>query len=128
VVAHARHRSLRRRGVRCSPWRFNQFVAQACVSLPPQFQQFLQNVAVTVEERPPQGIEENGGALGLYEGTPLGERGVAYTIAMPDKISIYRAPLLAECSSLAELREEIRLTLLHEIGHHFGMTDDEIPF
>jgi predicted Zn-dependent protease with MMP-like domain len=88
----------------------------------------LQNVVVTVEDRPPRAIEENGGALGLYEGTPLGERGVSYTIAMPDKISIYRASLLAECSSLAELREEIRLTLLHEIGHHFGMTDDEIPF
>lgn len=81
-----------------------------------------------MEERPPRAIEAEGGALGLYEGTPLGERGTSYTLTMPDKITIYRAPLLAECSSMDELREEIRLTLLHEIGHYFGMTDDELPF
>ncbi len=123
------HRRLaRRRGVQCSPWRFNQLVAQACASLPPRFQSLLQNVAITVEERPSADVEADGGALGLYEGTPLGERGTSYTLAMPDKITIYRAPLMATCGSYAELREEIRLTLLHEIGHHFGLSDEELPF
>jgi len=114
--------------VQCSPLRFNQLVNQACESLPARFQALLHNVVVTVEERPSAAIEAEGGALGLYEGTPLGDRGTAYTIAMPDKITIYRAPLMAACSSFAELREEIRLTLLHEIGHHFGMSDEELPF
>ncbi len=128
MPALSHHRLARRRGVQCSPWRFNQLVAQACASLPPRFQALLHNVAVTVEERPSQQILADGGALGLYEGTPLGERGTSYTMAMPDKITIYRAPLMAACGSLAELREEIRLTVLHEIGHHFGMRDDELPF
>ncbi len=124
----AHHQLARRRGVQCSPWRFNQLVAQACASLPTRFQALLQNVAITVEHRPSAAIEADGGALGLYEGTPLGERGTAYTMAMPDKITIYRAPLMAACSSFADLREEIRLTLLHEIGHHFGLSDEELPF
>ncbi len=122
------HRRSRRRGVQCSPRRFNLLVVEACASLPPRFQSLLRNVAVTVEDHPPLAIMADGGALGLYEGTPLGERGTSYTIAMPDKITIYRAPLMATCGSFAELREEVRLTLLHEIGHHFGMSDDELPF
>jgi predicted Zn-dependent protease with MMP-like domain len=128
MPALSHHRLARRRGVQCSPWRFNQLVEQACASLPPRFHVLLQNVAITVEDRPSDVIEAEGGALGLYEGTPLGDRGTSYTIAMPDKITIYRAPLMAACSSFAELREEIRLTVLHEIGHYFGMSDDELPF
>jgi predicted Zn-dependent protease with MMP-like domain len=127
MVATARRRPSRRRGVRCSPWRFNQLVGQACASLPARYRALLQNVAITIEERPPPDVEAQGGALGFYEGIPLGDRGTSYTFAMPDKITIYRAPLLAECSSLAELRDEVRLTVIHEIGHHFGMTDDELP-
>ena len=123
----ARRHSLRRRGVRCSPWRFNQLVGQACASLPARYRALLQNIAITIEDRPPRDVESQGGALGFYEGVPLGDRGTSYTFAMPDKITIFRAPLLAECSSLAELRAEIRLTVIHEIGHHFGMTDDELP-
>ena len=98
-------------------------VRQACDRLPDRFQRLLSNVAVTIEDRP-------GGdnPLGLYEGTPLGERGTGYTIVLPDKISIYRLPLLANCRSQRELRTEIELTVLHEIGHHFGLDDADIPF
>jgi predicted Zn-dependent protease with MMP-like domain len=123
-----RRRGPARRGVLCSPRRFNQYVAEACASLPAEYQALLHNVAITVEDRPPQMYDSAGGALGLYEGTPIGERGTTYTFAMPDKITIYRLPLMAECSNLAELREEIRLTVLHEIGHYFGMSDEELPF
>lgn len=113
----------RRAGVRCSRWRFHCMVRQACDRLPPRFQRLLSNVAVIVEDLP-----SDGDALGYYEGTPLGERGSGYSIALPDKISIYRLPLLEVCRSRAELQVEIDLTVLHEIGHHFGMEDEDIPF
>jgi len=118
-----RDRPLRRAGVRCSPWRFRRLVQQACDRLPPRFQKLLTNVAVIVEDRP-----IDGDALGFYQGTPIGERGTGYTIALPDKISIYRLPLLDSCRTQSELRIEIELTVLHEIGHYFGMDDHEIPF
>jgi predicted Zn-dependent protease with MMP-like domain len=98
-------------------------VQQACDRLPPRFQRLLSNVAITVEDRP-RGEE----ALGFYQGTPIGERGTGYSMVLPDKISIYRLPLLAACSTQRELQAEIELTVLHEIGHHFGMDDAEIPF
>lgn len=83
---------------------------------------------MTIADVPPREVRQDGGALGLYEGTPVGERGTAYTMAMPDKITIYRLPLLSVCHTQRELREEVRLTVLHEIGHHFGIDDDELPF
>jgi predicted Zn-dependent protease with MMP-like domain len=88
----------------------------------------LRNVAVTVDDIPPRGVRLEGGALGLYEGTPLAQRGSDYSMVLPDKISIYRLPLLQACHSQRELRDEVRLTVLHEIGHHFGISDAELPF
>ncbi|MBM2809422.1 MAG: hypothetical protein HW416_181 [Chloroflexi bacterium] len=98
---------------------------EACDSLPSRFQRLLRNVAVTVADLPNQ---DTGPALGLYEGTPVGERGSGYSLTLPDKISIYRLPLLAMCGSQSELKSEVQLTVLHEVGHYFGMDDDEIPF
>jgi len=83
-------------------------------------------VAVVVEDGPPVG--EDGDTLGYYQGTPIGERGLSYSMVLPDKISIYRAPLLAACRSQRELRQEIQLTVLHEVGHYFGLGEDDIPF
>jgi predicted Zn-dependent protease with MMP-like domain len=121
-------RPLRRRGVRCSRWRFRRLVLEACDTLPRRFQALLRNVAVTVDDLPPRLVRLEGGALGLYEGTPIGHRGTDYTMALPDKISVYRLPLLAACNSQRELREEVRLTVLHEVGHYFGIDDADLPF
>ena len=128
MLGRTQPRPERRRGVRCSRWRFQRLVSQAYAQLPLQVQETLSNVAVTIEDRPPRDVQETGGALGFYKGTPLGERGTGYNLALPDKVTIYRLPLLASCHSQAELQEEITLTLLHEIGHHFGLDDDELPF
>ncbi len=121
-------RPSRRRGVRCTRWRFRRMVRLACDGLPRRFQHLLRNVAVTVEEQPSRMIRLEGGALGLYEGTPIGLRGTDYTMALPDKITVYRRPLLAACHTQRELRDEVRLTVLHEIGHYFGIDDSELPF
>jgi predicted Zn-dependent protease with MMP-like domain len=103
-------------------------VEQACKELPPNVQRLLRNVAVTVEDEPPPDVLLDGGALGLYQGVPIGERGASYTMVLPDKITVYRLPLLAECGSMRELEHEIRLTILHEVGHYFGLGEDDIPF
>ena len=121
-------RPTRRRGVRCTRWRFRRMVQHACDELPPRFQQLLHNVAVTVDDFPSAEVRAEGGALGLYQGTPLGERGTGYSMVLPDKITVFRRPLLRACHSQEELRDEIRLTVLHEIGHFFGMDDHELPF
>lgn len=97
--------------------------------LPDKVHRQVHNLAVIVEDEPSKSLSEDGGApLGLYQGTPLGERGTAYSLVLPDKVTIYRGPLLRACSTRRELVTEIELTLLHEIGHHFGMGDDELPF
>lgn len=121
-------RPMRRRGVRCTRWRFRRLVRQACDALPRRFQHLLRNVAVTVEDVPPRSVRLEGGALGLYEGTPIGQRGTDYTMALPDKITVYRVPLVGACNTQRELRDEVRLTVLHEVGHYFGIDDADLPF
>lgn len=128
MVPKLRPRPSRRRGVRCSRWRFQRLVSASYSRLPRKVQDALRNVAVIVEDQPPREVRLTGGALGYYQGTPVGERGTGYNLALPDKVTIYRLPLLAACHSIDELREEISLTLLHEFGHHFGLDDDQLPF
>lgn len=128
MVGRFTPRPLHRRGVRCTRWRFRLLVQAACQDLPGFVRRRLHNVAVTVEDVPTADIAAGGAPLGYYQGTPIGYRGPSYTMAMPDKITVYRQPLLAVCSSQAELREEVRLTVLHEIGHFFGISDEELPF
>ncbi len=128
MVGPRRDRPLRRRGVRCSPWRFNGLVLRACGRLPLAVQRHLQNVAITVEDEPLDARSAEGDPLGLYQGTPLGERGTGYSLVLPDKVTIYRRALLRACHTRRQLKAEVELTLLHEIGHHFGMEDDDLPF
>ena len=136
MSARARLRALR--GVdqryRTDRRRFEAMVAEAVAELPEPFRSRLSNVAVVVEDWPPadsDGCEhehsERLDLLGLYQGVPLGFRSSGYHLAMPDRITIYRRPILATCGSEAQLRREIRLTVLHEIGHHFGLSDAELP-
>ena len=102
---------------------FEQCVDDAVASLPRELSDFMSNVAVVVEEEPPAGAP----LLGLYQGVPLTRRSSAYSGVAPDKISIYRGPLVRYYGADRErLRREIRRVVLHEIAHHFGISDERL--
>ena len=111
---------------------FRRLVSQAIASLPPLVLERLENVEVVVEDWPtPEeldtaGIEPPETLFGLYTGTPLTERGTWYGMVLPDKITLYQRSIEEACRSKRQVREEIRTTLMHEIGHHFGLTEDEL--
>jgi predicted Zn-dependent protease with MMP-like domain len=113
---------------------FEGIVAEVVRSLPEPFRDRLSNVGIGVEEWPDEdtvneGVDddEETELLGLYQGVPYGDRQTDYNLVLPDRITIYRGPILAASRNAAEAREEIRLTVLHEIGHYFGLGDDELP-
>ena len=112
---------------------FERLVAEALDELPPPFSDLVSNVAVVVADWPTlddtqsASGEEGDDLLGLYQGIPYGERGTDYHLALPDRITIYRRPILDLCRTEQEVRAEIRDTVLHEIGHYFGLSDYELP-
>lgn len=123
--------------MRVSREEFEALVEQALEQLPEQFKEALDNVAVMVEEEPSDedlegvGIDpddpERDELFGLYQGTPITERDSFYS-ALPDRVLIYRGPILRECESRREVLREIRDTVQHELGHYFGLEEDELPF
>ena len=100
---------------------FEEHVRAALDSLPPHIAAALENVAVVVEDENPADPD----LFGLYNGVPLPERGVEAPLE-PDTISIYYLPLSEDFPDPEELREEIRITVLHELGHYFGMDEDRL--
>ena len=109
---------------------FYELVEQALEGLPPELAELLDNVAIVVDDWPDNSTAfENGGPgdtlYGLYEGVPLTERGAGYYGMLPDKITIFRGPLERDFRR-AELEEQIRITVVHEIAHHFGIEDDRL--
>ena len=100
---------------------FEDQVRAALDELPPHIAEALDNVAVVVEAENP----EDPDLLGLYHGVPLPERG-DMAGSLPDTISIYRIPLEESFPDPVELREEIRITVLHELGHYFGLDEDRL--
>jgi predicted Zn-dependent protease with MMP-like domain len=100
---------------------FEDHVRAALDSLPPALAQALRNVAVVVEEVHPDDPD----LFGLYEGIPLPERGDDAG-SLPDRIAIYRRPLEEEFPDPADLEREIRITVLHELGHYFGLDEDRL--
>ena len=118
--------------VRLSRTEFEKLVARAVEGLPPKFLARLQNVEVVVESWPSQdelehaGIEPGGTLLGLYQGIPQTERGSWYGSVLPDRIVIYQRPIEGLAGTLREVRRQVRITLMHEIGHHFGLDEDEL--
>jgi len=101
---------------------FDQLVADALDSLPPDLGSYMQNVAVLVEDRAP-----GGSLFGLYEGVPLTRRGpLSYAGAMPDRITLYRETICSVCSSEDEVVAQVRKTLIHEVAHHFGIDDPRL--
>lgn len=125
------YRAVARRA-RFSRRAFEQLVQRALAELPERFASRLENVAVVVEERPSPhklatlGYEPDETLFGLYEGVPLGQRGSGYHLAVPDRITIYRLPILELCESEDEVVHEIKATVMHEIGHYFGLSDQEM--
>jgi len=120
--------------MRISPEEFEALVEKALEELPEEFADLLDNVVVLVEEEPdPEDLEalemEPGEELfGLYQGTNLLERDSFYSGALPDRILIYRGPILRHCESRREVVREVRDTVIHELGHYFGMEEDQMPF
>jgi predicted Zn-dependent protease with MMP-like domain len=111
---------------------FSGALVKALSELPPMFHNALANVAVVVEEWPPDdlllelGIPPDDTLYGFYHGVPLPERSVQDSGLLPDKISVYRGPLMEDFPDRTELSRQIRITLLHEIGHYFGMDEEEL--
>jgi predicted Zn-dependent protease with MMP-like domain len=99
---------------------FEELVARALDGVPPELAELMDNVVVLVEPEPPR---EDPDLLGLYHGIPLTERDSSYSFREPDRIFIYRGPLTRMCESAAELVDEVRITVVHEIAHHFGIDD-----
>jgi len=96
---------------------------EAVESLPPELRRAMSNVAIVIEEEPPAGMP----LLGLYQGVPLTRRSSAYGGALPDKITIYRGPLERHFGrDREELRVQVRRVVLHEIAHHFGISDERL--
>ena len=109
--------------VEVSRERFEELVGAALDTLPPELTALVDNCVVLVEDEAPADEPE---LFGLYDGTPLTERDSSYTMAVPDRITIFRRPLLAICESDEEVVEEGRVTVAHEIAHHFGIDDDRL--
>jgi predicted Zn-dependent protease with MMP-like domain len=105
------------------PERFEELVGDALDQLPPDLAARMENVAVVVLDR-----GRSRRLLGLYEGVPLTARGDSYGIggAMPDRITIYRLPICAMCRSEDEVVDQVRITVVHEVAHHFGIDDDRL--
>ena len=103
------------------PERFDALVDQALDGIPDELAELVHNVVVLVEDEPPE--DEPDDLLGLYEGVALTQRDSTLTMQLPDRIFIFRAPLLDFCDSEEQLVEEVRITVVHEIAHHFGIDD-----
>lgn len=99
---------------------FESLVADALDSIPPELTALMRNVVVLVEDDAPPGEPF---LLGLYEGVPLTERGHWYGGVLPDRITVYRHPILAVCQTRQEVVEQVRVTVVHEVAHHFGISD-----
>ncbi|BBU20294.1 hypothetical protein I553_8855 [Mycobacterium xenopi 4042] len=104
------------------PHRFDELVSDALDLIPPQLAAVMDNVVVLVADRHPDDPD----LLGLYEGVALTERDSNYAGSLPDTITIYRDALLDVCDSDDQVVDEVKVTVIHEIAHHFGIDDDRL--
>jgi len=107
---------------RMSPQRFEELVSDALDLIPPNLASAIDNVVVLVEARHPEVPD----LLGLYEGIALTERDTTYAGALPDTITIYRDALLDVCETEADVVDEVAITVIHEVAHHFGIDDERL--
>jgi predicted Zn-dependent protease with MMP-like domain len=124
---------VRQRSIHTDRHRFEALVATALRSVPEEFAPYLENVVVVIEERPSADVLRSVGLdpvedtlFGLYQGTALPERGHDFGNHPPDRITIFRRPILEACRGEREVRREIETTIVHEIAHHFGLDEDHI--
>ena len=117
------------------PEQFESLVRQAIDGLPIEYRRLLENVAIVVEDEPPQavlddfGLESPDDLLGLYSGVSRDNDSFFNAGGqLPARVSIYRGPIMRLCRSAEEVVQEVRDTVVHEIGHHFGLGDDEMPY
>ena len=104
--------------VEVGPERFEEMVTEALDGIPDELGELMSNVAVTVQhDAGPAGL------LGLYQGVPLTRRSRSYAGVLPDRITIFRLSICAVCATDAEVVEQVRRTVVHEVGHHFGIGD-----
>lgn len=128
----------RRRGrpsLQVTPDEFETLVQRAVQSVPAPYKAYLENVSVVVEEEPSSEVlaelemHPDDDLLGLYTGTAVGEESFFDPAGrLPARIEIYRGPILRLCRSKEEVIQEVRDTVVHEIGHHFGLDDEEMPY
>ncbi len=111
---------------------FEKLVDEALESIPPAFEQYMEGLAIDIEPMPDDetldemGIDDPRDLLGLYRGTPLTSRSVEHSFRLPDSVVIYQRNLERMCRTRKQLVHQIRKTILHEVGHHFGMDEDEL--
>jgi predicted Zn-dependent protease with MMP-like domain len=105
--------------------KFEALVEQTLADLPEAFRERLTNVAIIVEDLPPAGTETKGVLLGLFHGVPRTEKSV-FSSTPPDNIYLYQKNIEAVSRTEADLRRQIRDTLLHEVGHYFGLNEEEL--
>ncbi len=103
------------------PERFGALVAEALDGIPEELGRLMDNVNVFVDDTSPPG-----GLLGYYEGIPLTQRGDYGGLALPDRITIYRQSICASCRDEAEVTHQVRVTVVHEVAHHFGIDDQRL--
>jgi predicted Zn-dependent protease with MMP-like domain len=112
--------------------RFERLVSRALRQLPGEIRDCLDNVAVVVEDEPSPhqissaGIRSGDTLLGLYQGVPLTQRSSSYGMVLPDKVTIFRKPIESICASDQEIVYQVRKTVVHEIAHHFGLSESDL--
>ena len=112
--------------------RFTRLVEEALREIPPRFREAMKNVAVVIEDEPSQELldelemEPGDTLFGLYQGVPLTERDSHYGNTLPDRISIYQLPIEDACEDDEDIRQCIAETVIHEFGHYFGLSEEEI--
>ena len=118
-----------------SPEEFDRWIQEALADLPPRFARLADEVSIVVEEEPSTEVlrdldlESEDDLLGLYQGVPVGQTSFFQPAGqLPTRISIYRGPILRLCRTKAEVIHEVRDTVVHELGHHVGLSDEEMPY
>lgn len=108
--------------IEVDPERFRELVAEALDTIPPELGELMDNVNVFVNDTRPAG-----GLFGLYEGVPLTEREQYGTgMVMPDRITVFRQAICSVCRTEDEVRDQVRVTVVHEVAHHFGIDDERL--